>query len=122
MNPFETFLIKLLFTTQNAPQDFISGIIEALNEDLKNKEPDAQRNVNILVEQATALQEPATLISTISLLGQLSELWRKNEKVQQQSAVIRKIVDIIDCDPSTPFSERIAVERIGNLAEQLKAI
>lgn len=122
MNPFETIAIKLLFTAENAPADFISGLIDALNEDLQNREPDAQENVNILMTRVANIQSPKELISTAKLLYELSELWKKNEKIQKQADIVQKINEISQSDLSVPFGSRIALERISNLAETLKRL
>jgi hypothetical protein len=122
MNPFETLAIKLLFTIQKAPPDFTSGLIEALNEDLANKEHDAQQNVNILMEQVAQLREPAELVPTVAILAELSDLWKSNEQIQQQAGIVRQIADITMLDPKAPFGSRIALERIAGLANRIKSI
>lgn len=122
MNPFETLAIKLLFTVQKAPPDFISGLIEALNEDLANREPDAQQNVNILMNQVAQLREPAELMPTIAILSELSDLWKRNEQIQKQADLVQQIADITMIDPKAPFGTRIALERIAGLANKIKSI
>jgi len=122
MNPFEIIAIKLLFTAQKAPADFISGLIEALNEDLANKEPDARENVNILMDKVAQLREPAELAPTAALLVELSQLWRRNEQLKDQADLVQKIADISMIDPQTPFGTRIVLERINGLANKIKSI
>jgi hypothetical protein len=122
MNPFETLAIKLLFTVQKAPADFISGLIEALNEDLVNKEPDAQQNVNNLMDQAVSLSEPAELVGSIAMLCELSDLWHLNAQIQKQADLVQQIADVTIIDPKAPFGTRIALERIAGLANKIKSI
>ena len=122
MNPFETLAIKLLFTVQDAPSDFIENLIGALNEDLEHKEPDAQLNVNNLMRQASLLTEPSELVETAALLQELSDLWHVNERVQMQADLIQQIADVAMVDPKAPFGTRIALERIAGLANKIKSL
>lgn len=122
MNPFETLAIKLLFTIEKAPSDFTAGLIAALNEDLENKEPDAQQNVNILMKRVKQLQHPIEMIPTIALLSELSELWKHNEEIQRHADLIQQIADIAMIDPKAPFGARIALERISGIAAKIKSI
>jgi hypothetical protein len=121
MNPFETLVIKLLFAIQKAPPDFTSGLIAALNEDLENKEPEAQRNVNILMERAADLRQPSELMPTIALLSELSELWKRNEQIKKQADLVQQIANVTLIEPHTPFGARIAMERIATLAAMIKS-
>ncbi len=122
MNPFEKLTIKLLFTIQNAPSDFIEGLIVALDEDLEHKEPDAQLNVNNLINQAGQLRQPVEAAATVALLRELSDLWHVNEQLQKQADLIQEVVDVAMVDPQAPFGTRIALERIARLANKIKSL
>lgn len=122
MNPFEKLTIKLLFTIQNAPSDFIEGLIVALDEDLEHKEPDAQLNVNNLMSQAGQLREPVEAAATVASLRELSDLWHVNEQLQKQAGLIQEVVDVAMVDPKAPFGTRIALERIARLANKIKSL